>query len=128
MNSFCPMEIVIVDKERAQYCKTLNSGFMLEDEQMAGELIMNCRFSGIDKILIYDHQLPLEFFQLETRLAGNILQKFSTYDARLYIVGDYKRHMRKSLVQFIHESNKIGRVNFVLTEEEAIFKMDRIAR
>jgi ABC-type branched-subunit amino acid transport system substrate-binding protein len=69
--------------------------------------------------LSQEHNLPVEFFDLKTKLAGDILQKFSTYQGRLAIVGDFTKYESKSLRDFIYESNKARRINFVSTLEEA---------
>jgi hypothetical protein len=83
------------------------------------DLIGNCGYQGADSILLQEHQLAPEFFDLKTGIAGEILQKFSTYGLRLAIVGNFDKYPGKSLKDFIYESNKGRRVNFVGTVEEA---------
>lgn len=60
------------------------------------------------------------FFDLKTGLAGDILQKFSNYNIKLAILGNFKNEQSKSLNDFIYESNKTGRINFVETFDEAV--------
>ena len=81
---------------------------------------MNCRYQGADAIIIHEHNVVQEFFDLSTRIAGDILQKFSTYDGRLAIIGDFSKYNSKNLNDFIYESNKIRRINFVENLEEAV--------
>ncbi|PZR22806.1 MAG: DUF4180 domain-containing protein [Flavobacterium psychrophilum] len=85
----------------------------------AAELLMNCLYQNSDSIILYEYNLPPAFFDLKTKLAGDILQKFSTYNGRLAIIGDFSKYESKSLKDFIYESNKQGRINFVATMEEA---------
>jgi hypothetical protein len=85
----------------------------------AAELLMNCRYNDCESIIVNEANLPPAFFDLKTGLAGDILQKFSTYQGRLAIVGDFSKYESKSLKDFIYESNKQGRINFVGTIEEA---------
>lgn len=59
-------------------------------------------------------------FSLKTRLAGNILQKFSNYRVHLAIIGDYSEIKSKSLKDFIYESNKSKRVLFVCDIQSAL--------
>ena len=59
------------------------------------------------------------FFDLKTKIAGDILQKFSTYNSKLAIVGDFTKFPGNSLKDFIRESNKAGRISFVSSIEEA---------
>ena len=84
---------------------------------------MNCLYQDSDSIILYEYNLPAEFFDLKTKLAGDILQKFSTYNGRLAIIGDFSRYESNSLKDFIYESNKQGRINFVATMEDAELKL-----
>ncbi len=65
------------------------------------------------------------FFNLKTGIAGEILQKFSTYDVKLAIVGDFSEFGSKSLNDFIHESNRTGRIRFVSSAQIAKEKMQK---
>ena len=58
-----------------------------------------------------------DFFNLRTGLAGEVLQKVSTYRRRLIIQGDFKTVESNSLRDFIYESNRTGHVVFVDTLE-----------
>jgi hypothetical protein len=60
------------------------------------------------------------FFDIKSGIAGEILQKFSTYRIRLAIVGDFSKYTSKSLNDFIFESNNGRHINFVSTYSEAI--------
>ncbi len=79
--------------------------------------------SDCDKVIIRKTQLTPSFFDLKTRLAGEILQKFSTYGMRIAIVGDFSQVSSKSLHDFILESNNGKQVAFVGGIEEAIDKL-----
>lgn len=91
----------------------------------AAELLMNCLYQDSDSIIVYKYNLPPAFFDLKTKLAGDILQKFSTYNGRLAIIGDFSKYESKSLQDFIYESNKQGRINFVASLEEAQAALSR---
>jgi hypothetical protein len=56
-------------------------------------------------------------------MAGEILQKFSTYRVRLAVVGDISKYTSKSLAQFIFESNNDRQVNFVNSTTEALARL-----
>lgn len=53
-------------------------------------------------------------------MAGEILQKFSTYRVRLAIIGDFSTITSKSLRDFIYESNQGKQVNFVASLNDAL--------
>jgi hypothetical protein len=52
-----------------------------------------------------------------------MLQKFSTYDFKLAIVGDFSKYKSKSLQDFIRESNKGRVIFFVNTLKDALDKI-----
>ena len=61
-----------------------------------------------------------EFFQLRTRIAGELIQKFVQYRRRLAIVGDISRHLAESsaLRAFVYESNRGNEVWFLASLDE----------
>ncbi|WP_373552439.1 DUF4180 domain-containing protein [Haliscomenobacter sp.] len=99
------------------------TGTSIQNPQETVELLINCAYQGAEKIIIHAHQLIPDFFDLKTGIAGEILQKVSTYQLRLAIVGDFSQYTSKSLQDFIFESNKMGRVSFVSSAEEAKAKL-----
>jgi len=117
------MNIEIIEQNGIQVAKLSSDKVEIANAQDALEVLMNCRYQGTDNIIISKHNLTADFFELKTRIAGDILQKFSTYDARLAIVGDFESLNSKSLTDFIYESNKMGRINFVASFEEAMEKL-----
>lgn len=64
--------------------------------------------------------LPEAFFELRTGIAGEYLQKISTYRRRLAILGDFTSTKSRALRDFIYESNATGQVVFAPSMEEAI--------
>ena len=78
-----------------------------------------------DGIIIHEHNISPHFFELKTRLAGDILQKFSNYRLRLAIVGDWSKYTSHSLAAFIVESNRGRMVNFATSTEEAVALLSR---
>ena len=68
-----------------------------------------------------------EFFQLKTRIAGELIQKFVQYRRRLVIVGDISRHLAKSsaLRAFVNESNRGREVWFLASLEDLNNRLER---
>ena len=79
-----------------------------------------------DGIILYERNITPDFFDLQTKLAGEILQKFSNYRIRLVIVGDWSKYTSRSLEAFICESNKGKTVNFSPSPTEALKLLSRI--
>lgn len=114
------MQITLLPSGNAQIAQIVSNDIIIHTTQDAVELLMNCQYQGADSIILHEHNLPAEFFNLSTQLAGDILQKFSTYGSRLAIVGDFSKYESKSLGDFIYESNKGRKINFVHSVEEAV--------
>ena len=89
------------------------------------DLMAEARYNGSSTMIIQDRSLHPDFFDLKTRVAGEILQKFSNYRMRLAVVGDFSGFDSKSLRDFIRESNRMGTIYFVGTIDEALSKLVR---
>ncbi len=84
------------------------------------DLLGNLYYQGFDAIIMYQKNINPDFFELKTKMAGEILQKFSNARMKLTIIGDFAEVDSKSLRDFIYESNKGSLVNFVNSLEEAL--------
>jgi hypothetical protein len=88
------------------------------------DLIANANyFNGSHALIVHASDLHPDFFDLKTKIAGEILQKFSNYRMKLAIVGDFSGYTSKALRDFIRESNERGTVCFVGTVEEAVLRL-----
>ena len=76
--------------------------------------------AGADTIALQKTDFADSFYDLKTGVAGEILQKLSNYDKRLIIIGDFASPGKKSLRDFIYESNRTGKVVFAATLEEGV--------
>ena len=84
------------------------------------DLMGNLYYQGFDRIILHEKNITPAFFDLKNGIAGEILQKFSTYRVRLVIVGDFEKYAGRSLRDFILESNKGRQVNFLGSTAEAL--------
>jgi hypothetical protein len=84
------------------------------------DLLGNLYYQDFDRIVLHEKNITPDFFDLKNGIAGEILQKFSTYRVRLAIVGDFSKYTNKSLNDFIYESNKSRHINFVNSTTEAL--------
>lgn len=113
------MNINIIEVNGMPVAEISSDRIVISTVQDALDLMADCRYHGASIIILSEEQINPDFFDLKTRLAGEILQKFSNYRMRLSIVGDFSKYPGKSLRDFIYESNKTGRISFVETVEEA---------
>jgi hypothetical protein len=87
------------------------------------DLLGNASFQGATGIITREEHFCPEFFDLSTRMAGNILQKFSNYRMKLAIIGDFSKYTSKSLRDFIYESNKGNLIFFTDDLKNALKKL-----
>ncbi len=80
----------------------------------------------VEGVIIHAINLPAEFFQLRTRLAGEILQKFANYRLKIAIVGDFAQYNSQALAAFIYECNRGRDFFFVATRSEALQRLGAI--
>ena len=119
------MEIEILTKGDLMLAYVQSDDIVIANEQDALDLMANCGYQGATKIILREENIIPSFFDLKTKIAGEILQKFSTYRSQLAIIGDFEQIQSKSLKDFIFESNQTGLINFVKTKEEAVECLSR---
>ncbi|MFB6981707.1 DUF4180 domain-containing protein [Streptomyces scopuliridis] len=90
-------------------------GDPLRGEREALDLIGDAFHLGATWVVIPAARFEDAFFQLRTRVAGDIVQKFVTYRLRVAVVGDITRHTADStsLRDFVRESNRGTQLWFV---------------
>lgn len=99
---------------------------VVEDVQSALDLMATVNYeTGCDRIVLSKSLLSEPFFDLKTRLAGEILQKFINYRVKLAIVGDFSVYTSQSLKDFIYESNNGNDIFFLPTEEQAVDRLSK---
>ena len=84
------------------------------------DLMANAYYNECAGLVINKEYLVEGFFDLKTRIAGEILQKFSNYNMKMSIVGDFSVYDSKSLHDFIYECNNGNLIFFKDTEEAGI--------
>lgn len=117
------MEIKTHTINEHSIAEVVSDQIVFRTTQEAVEVMMNCYYNGASKMIVYEQNLPAEFFDLKTGFAGDVLQKFSTYQIQLAIVGDFTKYTSKSLKDFIYESNQVKRINFVGSLNEAFDRL-----
>ena len=97
--------------------------FMISEAQDILDLMVDAASENCNRMIIREQNLNPDFFRLQTGLAGEILQKFSNYNFRLAIIGEFDKYKSKNLQDFIRESNKGNMIFFVSSFEEALSKL-----
>ncbi|CAI8898785.1 MULTISPECIES: DUF4180 domain-containing protein [unclassified Brevibacillus] len=121
------MNITKVEAAVGNIAIVSGSEVLIIDVQSALDLIATVHYEADSNRIIINKSLINEsFFDLKTRLAGEILQKFINYRVKVAIVGDFSVYTSKSLKDFIYESNNGKDIFFLPTEEQAIEKLSQV--
>ena len=111
------MNTIIHSRNDIQIAEIIHDGLILNNVQDFLDLIAN---SPSRNIILHKENIIQDFFDLKTKIAGDILQKASNYRVRIGIVGEFKKIKSKSLRDFIYESNKTGEILFKENIEDII--------
>jgi len=121
------MNISTVRKNGTEIAIVSSNDILINDVQSALDLMATVSYEvGCNRIILNKSALSEEFFDLRTRLAGEILQKFMNYRTKIAIVGDFSAYTSKSLKDFIYESNNGKDIFFYADEDQAIEKLSVI--
>lgn len=122
------MKITKVEERGVPIAVVSSSEVVITDVQSALDLIATVHYEAdSDRIILNKSLLSESFFDLKTRLAGEILQKFINYRVKLAIVGDFSGYTSPSLKDFIYESNKGKDIFFLSSEQEAVENLSKLA-
>lgn len=103
-----------------------DKSIILSDEQSALDVFMSIAYeTGENKIIIDKDNLVEDFFDLSTKIAGDILQKLINYKMKLAIIGDFSAYESKALKDFIHECNTGNDIFFVEDETQALYSLGK---
>lgn len=91
------------------------------DASTANDLLSEAWGAEADLVVVPVERLADGFLDLSTRIAGEVIQKFTNYRTRLVFVGDISARVEAShsLRDFVFESNK-GRQVWFLDDHAAL--------
>ena len=115
----------IIERGKTVVAISTNHDVIVNTPESALDLLANLNHEGCSNFILYKENLTEDFFDLKTRVAGEILQKLVNYGIRLAIVGDFSIYRSKSFQDFMYESNKGNHVFFVGSEDEALRVLTR---
>jgi hypothetical protein len=118
------MKITSISKNATEIAIVTSTDVLITDAQSALNLLATVQYkTGCDRMILNKSSIIEDFFDLKTKLAGEVLQKFINYKIKLAIVGDFSGYTSMSLKAFIAESNQWNDIIYVSSEEEAIEKL-----
>lgn len=103
---------------RALFCDP--DGPTIRSDRDAVDLIGRALSERCGLVVLPVERLGDDFFQLKTRILGDVIQKFVNYERRLAILGNIDRHLEgsKALRDFVYETNRGRQVWFVKDKKE----------
>ncbi|WFA07820.1 DUF4180 domain-containing protein [Tissierella sp. Yu-01] len=121
------MKINTVKENNIEIAIVNSSDILITDVQSALDFIATVDYqTGCNRVVLDKSAICEEFFNLSTKIAGEILQKFINYRTKIAIVGDFSEYTSKSLKDFIYECNKGKDIFFLSDENQAIEKLSII--
>lgn len=121
------MNISVDIRDNSRVAIIENSDILISDVQEALDLMASVQYlEECHKILMDKANITEDFFELRTRLAGEILQKFTNYKVKLAIVGDFDVYESKSLRDFIYECNQGNSVFFLKDRGAALEALHKV--
>jgi hypothetical protein len=111
------MEIITHENEGQKIFEIVSDRVVLQQAQDALDIIGQVGAEA--RVVLYKDNIAPDFFDLGTRLAGEVLQKFTNYRVRVAIVGDFSHVTSESLKAFIAESNRGNQTAFLPDFESA---------
>ena len=117
------MELNIFEVKSHKIAEIKSEEIVINDTQDALDIMANAACQGARSLIINEMNLRPEFFELRTKVAGEILLKFSNYRMKLAIIGEFEKYKSKSLKAFIGESNRGNQVFFVPDRNTAITRI-----
>ena len=99
----------------------------LGSEQDALDLIGEAFGDEVAVVVVPADRVADDFFELRTRVAGDVVRKFAAYRIRLVVMGDIAERLAasESLRAFVHEINKGSDIWFVRDNTELGAKLSR---
>lgn len=123
------MEIKVIKINNVRIAKIKSNEILIKDGQSALDLLVTVTYeTDCDRIIIDKSAITEDFFDLSTKLAGEVLQKFINFHFKAAFIGDFSAYESNSLKNFIYECNKGKDIFFLPDENQAVEKLSIVRR
>ncbi|RKQ42389.1 uncharacterized protein DUF4180 [Roseivirga pacifica] len=112
------MQTITHKINNSTFVEVLSDELVINTIEDGTDLLANLYYQGFDGVIFHQQNVTPTFFDLKTKMAGELLQKASNFRMRVIIIGDFEQVESKSLQDFIRESNRGNLVNFVSSLSE----------
>lgn len=108
----------LVEHPQNNYVECLPGSGLVASENDALDLVAACGEHLTPRLLIHAENLPEEFYNLRTGLAGSVLLKFSTYRIKVAAVIPMEKANPGRFGEMVLEANRSNRLFHVFAERE----------
>jgi hypothetical protein len=121
------MEINVIKINNIGIARIKSDEILIKDGQSALDLLATVTYeTDCERIIIDKSAIAEDFFDLSTKLAGEVLQKCINFHFKVAILGDFSAYKSNSLKDFIYECNKGKDIYFLPNEKQAVEKLSVI--
>jgi len=113
------MNAKAIRKDGIMYIEGNQGKALIRSEQDAVDLIGFCGEHNAQALLLYPENLPDRFFDLKSRQAGAILQKFVTYSVRVALLLQTEEAKYGRFGEMVTEANRGGHFRVFRNREDA---------
>lgn len=117
------MELNIFEANGQKIAEVIAGEAVIATPQDFLDLIVTAGYEDARSVIFHSRHLADDFFDLRTKLAGEILQKCVNYHMKLAVIGNFEAIDSQSLRAFIIESNRGKLAFFVPDKDTAIAKL-----
>lgn len=115
------MNVNVISRNGHNIADVMSESVLMHDSQSALDFMMSMLYNyDCSCIILNKSALCDNFFDLKTKIAGEIVQKTVNYQIKLAIYGDFPVNESQSLRDFIYECNKGNNIFFVADKEMAV--------
>lgn len=112
------MEYQHKERNGKHYTAFEPGNILIREEQDALDLMAICGEHDSNRMILHDSNLDPGIFDLKTRLAGNVFQKFSNYRMRCAIVLP-EHYITGRFAEMVKEANRGGDIRFFQSLQQA---------
>jgi len=114
------MTVSIAEKNNIKYLKAEQGQLIIRSEQDVPDILAEGYLENIQKVLLYSDNLHDSFFDLSTRQAGHIIQKFSNYRVQVALIVLPETQKSKLFTDWEAELNQGGLFRLFDEENKAV--------
>jgi hypothetical protein len=113
------MSFKVQNAYNTRYIECDSTDFIIRNEQDILDLVTVCHENDTNNVMIYEGNFSSDFFDLKTKLAGDLFQKFANYHMRGAAIISFSKIKSERFKELIFECNKGNLFRFFEEKEAA---------